>query len=281
MAALVITGFAKWHGVPYILELRDVYPQVYAEAGLLKRNSFLYRTFAALSVRMYRGAKKVIAATQGLEREVRDQAPDAQVRCVYNGFPSALTQRQGVKHTRFTVCFHGVLGFFQDVETLIEVARRLQDFDIDVLTIGYGRKEQLLQQCHLPNLRFLGRLSFDDTMAQVEHCHVGLCLRLDDGISKDAFPVKVWEYMGLGLPCVVTPQCEAGDFLQQHACGLQFNAGDVQGIVQAVVKLRDDPAQMANMAQRCRATGSAFTREKTGMAVAELIQATAREIRPI
>ena len=281
VAALVITGFARWRSVPYVLELRDVYPQVYAEAGLVNRSSWLYRSFAALSRRMYLGASQVIAATQGLEREVRNQAPGAQVQCVYNGFPSALTARRSIKHERFTVCFHGILGFFQDVETLVEVARLLQAADIDVLTIGYGRKEQALQQAQLPNLKFLGRLSFDDTMAQVERCHLGLCLRLDDGISKDAFPVKVWEYLGLGIPSLVTPPCEAGNFLQEHACGLQFKAGDVQAIVNAVVMLRNDSAQLAALSQRCRTTSMAFTREQTGLAAAQLIHQAARGTRPI
>lgn len=280
VAALVITGFARWHRVPYVLELRDVYPQVYAEAGLVKRSSWLYRSFAWLSRRMYLGAQQVITATQGLEREVRTQAPGAQVQCVYNGFPSALATRRNAKHDRFTVCFHGVLGFFQDVETLVEVARVLQAADVDVVAIGYGRKEQVLQQAGLPNLRFLGRLSFEDTMAQVERCHLGLCLRLDDGISKDAFPVKVWEYMGLGIPSVVTPPCEAGHFLQEHACGLQFKTGDVRAIVDAVLTLKNDPLKMAAMTQRCQATGARFTREQTGRAAAELIHRAARKIRP-
>lgn len=279
VAALVITGFAKWHRVPYVLELRDVYPQVYAEAGLLKRNSLLYRLFSGLSRRMYLGAQQVIAATQGLEREVRSQAPGAAVQCVYNGFPSILATRQSDKHARFTVCFHGILGFFQDVETLVEVARALQAADVDVLTIGYGRKEQVLQQANLPNLRFLGRLSFEDTMAEVERCHLGLCLRLNDGISKDAFPVKVWEYMGLGIPSLVTPPCEAGNFLQEHACGLQFQAGDVQAIVDAVLQLKSDPALMAAMIQRCKATGAAFTRERTGLAAAQLVHQAARNLQ--
>lgn len=281
VAALVISGFAKWHRVPYVLELRDVYPQVYAEAGLVKRSSWLYRIFAGLSRRMYLGARQVIAATQGLEREVREQAPAAQVRSVYNGFPSSLATRRSVKHQRFTVCFHGILGFFQDVGTLIEVARSLQAADIDVLTIGYGRKEQALQQADLPNLKFLGRLSFEDTMAQVERCHVGLCLRLDDGISKDAFPVKVWEYLGLGIPSLVTPPCEAGNFLHEHDCGLQFKTGDVQAIVSAIIMLKDDPAQLAAMTQRCRTTSTAFTREQTGLVAAQLIHQAARGTRAI
>jgi glycosyltransferase involved in cell wall biosynthesis len=273
VAALVIAAYARWREVPYVLELRDVYPQVYAEAGLLRKNSLAYRFLARRSQGMYEGARQIIAATQGLHREVSSQAPRAKVAWVYNGFPSSLRQRKATKHQRFTVCFHGVLGFFQDVETLIAVARKLASAGVDVVAIGYGRKEAPLRQASLPNLRFLGRLSFEDTIAAVEQCHLGLCLRLDDGISKDAFPVKVWEYIGLGIPCIVTPHCEAGDFLQKNGCGLQLQAGNVQAIAQAVLGLKDNRAALAAMTQRCWETGSAYTREETGLAAARLVEA--------
>jgi glycosyltransferase involved in cell wall biosynthesis len=273
VAALVATTAARWRRVPYVLELRDVYPQVYAEAGLMPKGGFFYRAFAALSRRMYEGARHVIAATEGLAREVREAAPRAHVSCVYNGFPAELLQRQAPKHQRFTVCFHGVLGFFQDVDTLVAVARELASDGIDVVAIGYGRREQALAQAGLANLRFLGRLGFAQTMAEVERCHVGLCLRLDDGISKDAFPVKVWEYLGLGIPSIVTPPCEAGEFLQAHGCGMQLRAGDVAAISAAVRRLQGDPALLAQWSAACRHTGAAYTREATGAAAAQVVHA--------
>ncbi len=271
LAALVICARARWRGVAYVLDVRDIYPQAYAQAQLITDGGRLFRFFAARSKAMYRGAQRIITATQGLAREVASVAPDARVDCIYNGFPSSLSRRSAIKHDRFTACFHGVLGFFQDVDTLIEVPRRVQPHGIDIVAIGYGRKEDALRSAQLANLRFQGRLSFDETMNQIERCHVGLCLRMDDAVSRDAFPVKVWEYLGLGIPSIVTPRCEAGEFLEHHGCGIQMPAGNADTIVAALLRLKTQPDEIDAMSVRCKAATERFTRERLGVEAASLI----------
>lgn len=271
IAAVVLTFFARLYRVPYVLDVRDIYPQVYAEAGLLSSKSIIYRFFQYVSRCMYSDAELVLCATHGLGREVAREVPTAQISCVYNGFPASLAERRSNKHSRFTVCFHGVLGFFQDVDTLLKVTDRLAQHDVAVVVIGYGRKEGPLKDSALPNLNYLGRQSFEATIAEVERCHLGLCLRLDDDVSKDAFPVKVWEYVGLGIPCIVTPPCEAGDFLKKHACGLVLDSGDVDGIVNAVLEVKDDANYLETMVANCRQLSMSYTREKTGLIAAQEI----------
>lgn len=271
IAAVVQIFFARLHNVPYVMDVRDIYPQVYAEADLLRRHSVAYRIFQHISRWMYLNAELVLCATQGLAREVAREAATANITCVYNGFPASFAERCSRKHDRFTVCFHGVLGFFQDVDTLLKVAVCLAQYDVDVVVIGYGRKEESLHRCNLGNLRYLGRQSFENTIAEVERCHLGLCLRLDDDVSKDAFPVKVWEYIGLGIPCVVTPPSEAGDFLQEHSCGMVMESGDVDGIVSAVLRAKDDSNYLGAMAAKCRQLAISYTREKMGAVAAQEI----------
>jgi glycosyltransferase involved in cell wall biosynthesis len=277
LASLIIAVAARYRHIPYVVELRDVYPQVYAEAGLLSRESALYRFFARRTKHFYEGAHAVLAATHGLARTVLEDAPDAVVHTVYNGFPSSLMVRQATRHERFTVCFHGVMGFFQDIEMLVEVARRLSAHEVDMVVIGYGRKDGLVAGAGLTNLRFLGRLTFDQTMAEIERCHIGLCLRKDERISRDAFPVKVWEYIGLGIPCLVTPTCEAGDFIESHGCGYQFPAGDASCIVDAILALKQDPITLSAMSARCRNAARDYTREKTGLQAARIVAKCLKE----
>ncbi len=264
LAGVVLSAMARIRKVPYALEVRDVYPQVYAEAGLIGYKSIIYRVFSYFSRITYENAECVVVATRGLERVVRADAPKANVHCVYNGFPGEFRARQASKNERFTVCFHGVMGFFQDIETLIRVAGELQQHDVDVLVIGYGRQEHLLRDDMPENLCFRGRLPFDETVAAIEQCHVGLCLRKDDGISRDAFPVKIWEYLGLGIPSIVTPRCEAGDFLESNACGFQLGSGRVGDLVDKILELKANPGELVRLSERCRAVASAYTREETG-----------------
>ncbi len=164
------------------------------------------------------------------------------------------------------------------MDTLIEVARRVQPHGIDIVAIGYGRKEDTLRSAQLANLRFLGRLSFDETMNQIERCHVGLCLRMDDAVSRDAFPVKVWEYLGLGIPSIVTPQCEAGEFLERHGCGIQLPAGDADAIVSALLRLKMHKDERDAMGANCRAAAGRYTREQLGVEAASLIAEVWRSI---
>lgn len=271
LAALLICGFARRRGIRYALDVRDLYPQAYEQAGLIRRDGRLYRYFSARTSEMYAGAARVITATVGLATAVSAAAPRVPVHCVYNGLPARLLERHAAKHGRFTACFHGVLGYFQDVSTLMAVAAALAPHEIDVVVVGHGKRATELVACRLPNLRFLGRLSFEDTMAAVERCHVGLCLRRDDEISRDAFPVKVWECLGLGMPSIVTPPCEAGEFLERERCGTQLPAGDVDAIVAAVLALARDRAALHSAQVRCRAVAAHYTRERLGRKAADYI----------
>lgn len=271
ISTLVQVMFAILLRVPYAIELRDIYPQAYADANIIQRRSLIYFLFRRLSRLMYTKAQLVLCATQGLGREVRREAPSSNVKCVYNGFPADFLDRQGVKHHKFTVCFHGVLGFFQDIETLIRVTEQLSRFDVNVIVIGYGRKAHLFENTKLNNLRFLGRQSFNSTIAEIERCHVGLCLRLDDSISRNAFPVKVWEYLGLGVPSIITPPSEAGEFLKLNGCGLVHDSGDIEGIIASILSLRADMNNLERMSYNCRQHAREYTREKTGLTAANEI----------
>jgi glycosyltransferase involved in cell wall biosynthesis len=268
MPALVLGLTAMTLRYRYILDIRDLYPLVYAEAGVLSKKSWLYRTLARCAARLYRRAAAVIAATQGLADAITRDSGRTDVQCIYNGFPQSLVQVETRKRERFTACFHGILGYFQDIETLLAVARRLEPHDVDLIIVGYGKKQELLERDLPPNVRFLGRMTFQETIAQLSSCHVGLCLRYDDEISRDAFPVKVWECIGLGMPSIVTPRCEAGRFLELHGCGWQLDAGDVEGLAQLVLRLKEDPQLSRQIDANCAAVRGAHTREALGLQAA-------------
>ncbi|MGC6534381.1 MAG: glycosyltransferase family 4 protein [Parvibaculales bacterium] len=271
IAAIVLVFFARLRRVPYVLEMRDIYPQVYAGALLMRSVSPGYRLLLAVSRKMYANAQLVICATKGLENAVLADCPKANVQTVYNGFPNSFMNRRGTKHERFTVCFHGVLGFFQDIDMLLTVVEKLQQHDIDCVVVGYGRKESQITASQLKNLRFLGRLPFDKTIDEIEKCHVGLCLRVQSQISEDAFPVKVWEYLGLGIPSIVSPACEAGDFVGRNNCGFEVAGGDIDGVLDAILLLREHQTELNRFSEACRLVSSEYTRESAGRKIGGLI----------
>jgi glycosyltransferase involved in cell wall biosynthesis len=271
IAACVVCLAAIVRKIPYVLDVRDIYPQAYVASGLLSVVGLPNRVMERLSGFIYRKASLILAATKGLASEIERYRTGTRVEAVLNGFPKELLKVKPVKHDKFTVCFHGVLGFFQDVESIKILAKHLVAHDVNVVVIGYGRKTELIENASLQNLRFLGRLPFPKTIEEVAKCHVGLCLRLDESISRDAFPVKVWEYLGLGIPTIVTPYCEAGAFLEKQKCGLQFKAGAIDEMVAAILELKTNSAAYELMQKACQDIREGHTREAYAVTAAELI----------
>ena len=150
------------------------------------------------------------------------------------------------------------------------MANKLREMDIKLLVIGYGAKEDLLQ--FSTNIDFLGKKSHRETMDIISKCHVGLSLRGNDRISVNSFPVKVWEYIGMEIPCIVSPPSEAGEFVELNGLGKQVSFGDYDAIINIILEYK--------ASQKLRPTpkvSSAFTRKKTGMAAAKQIANYFRE----
>lgn len=280
VAMLVASLATRLRGQHYALDVRDIYPQAYIAAGLMKPDGLPARFATFLSKRAYAGAAIVLAATEGLHKALKDIAPSTDVRTIINGFSVDRASVNVARHDRFTVCFHGVLGYFQDGTSLLEVGRRLQAYDIDLVVIGYGRDADLFEQARESNIRFLGRLPYNQTMQEVARCHVGLSLRKNEEISADSFPVKVWEYLGLGMPTLVAPPSDAGQFVEQHGCGMVLAAGDIDGAVKGIVALRDDVEMFNTMSERALSAVAPFSRGAQSRQMVQILADATRDLHP-
>lgn len=261
LSAIIASATARVVRAPFIVEVRDLYPEAYCASHLLNKQNWIYRILLALSRDMYARARLVVALTEGIRHRIQHLAPQTNVSVVYNGFPKALLTVDRPKAQRFTLCFHGNLGFFQDIDTLVKVANQVDVDEIDVVVIGSGRKEPQLKANAEKNLHYFPARPFEETIELIATAHVGLCLRLGDDLSAGAMPVKVFEYIGLGIPALVSPRCEAGDLLERIGCGWQFDAGDVPAIVAAVRRLKSDYNLWERMSSAARAAAPGMTRE--------------------
>ncbi|MGB1158177.1 MAG: glycosyltransferase family 4 protein [Porticoccaceae bacterium] len=261
----IIIGYACYiFRIRYILEVRDLYPQAYADTGLLVDTSITYRFFEHLSRSICRRAEAIISLTKGIENEVSERCRLSNVKTIYNGFPSQVEKIQNAKHSKFTVCFHGVLGFYQDINSLLILAKSLKSEDIDFVVIGYGHKSEQVRKVGLNNLRFLGQLSNNSTLMEAARCHIGISLRSNDALSKISFPVKIWEYLGLGLPVIVAPQSEAGNFVTDNNCGFQFEPSDIEAIKNTIIDLKNNQQLLLSMSKNGLGASKIYTREKMG-----------------
>lgn len=221
---IMVGVLACWlRGHKYILDIRDIYPHVFFNLGLVSKDSISGKILLRITSIMFTRAHHVITVAEGLVKIIKDMSPKAKVKLIYNGYDDELFKPSKEKFEKFTVVFHGNLGKFQRIDLLREVAEKMvtKDPEVQFKVIGYGPGEKYLKDPPA-NLEFLGKMDYKDIAKYIAKCHLGISLRTDDQISRDALPVKMFEYIGVGIPVIVTPKGEAGKLVEKNKYGFQL-----------------------------------------------------------
>lgn len=269
---LIICLSLRFRGMKYIIDIRDSYPEVFSTFGKISSDGVVFKFLYFLNKVVFSKAHHIISATSGIDKLVLENSKNEKTTVVFNGFKAASRKMNSKKYKKFSICFHGVLGHLQDIENLLILVESLEK-EIDFYVVGYGPKEKLLKEKkYLKNLFFLGHLSHDDTLSEINKCHLGLSLRKEGAVSKDSFPVKVWEYIGLSIPCIVTPISEAGEFISKNGIGFQFDSNDLTGIKEKILDLRNDHTQYNKIYSNLAKVGNTYSRENQAKKILKILR---------
>jgi len=237
-----------------ILDIRDIYPEVFFENEVINRGSFLASILIKIEAYLYHNSKSIISVTEGLKALiVSKNCPPDKVVVVKNGFDKNIFKINSEKFEIFTIVFHGTLGRFQNIEILIEVIEyfNLLDRKVKFLVLGEGNKDSILKNSDLINLEYIENIPYPDISKIISKCHLGLSFRTDDNISKMSLPVKVFEYIGVGIPTIVTPISEAGEMIESNQLGLQCN-NNVEEIINNIKIIRNNYTHYINILKNKR-----------------------------
>jgi glycosyltransferase involved in cell wall biosynthesis len=143
---------AKLRRVPFVFEVRDLWPEVPIEMGAL-HNPLARRLAGALASFAYRNAEEVIALSPGMAAGVRARRPATRTEVIPNAAdldlfavsPEAVHRfRDGHRWLgdRPLIVYTGALGMVNGVEYLIRAARRMREIDPEAQTliVGHGRE---------------------------------------------------------------------------------------------------------------------------------------------
>ncbi|AEV86525.1 glycosyl transferase family 1 [Actinoplanes sp. SE50] len=143
---------ARLRRVPFVFEVRDLWPEVPIEMGAL-RNPVARGLAGALANFAYRNASEVIALSPGMAMGVNRRRPSAPVTVVPNAADMDLFAVDPAAVRRFRedhrwlgdrplIVYTGALGAVNGVDYLVRATARMceRDPDIQVLIVGHGRE---------------------------------------------------------------------------------------------------------------------------------------------
>lgn len=212
---------ARCHRVPWALEIRDLWPESAAAAGLLPKGTRAYRTVDHFARAYARAAAVTIVPAPGLIELVRghgaqhihlvtgvieDRPPDPETR-------AEVRARHGIPDDACVFAYVGAHGVVNGLDVLLDAAEQLEaergaSLNVRVLMAGAGSAfaplQARLRERPIAGVQMLGPIPKAEARHLLAGADVGLHLLRPDPVFESALPTKVLEYLGCHLPFITT-----------------------------------------------------------------------------
>src|SRR6266481_5093180 len=133
LVALSGWWLARWKRVPFVFEVRDLWPESLAAVGAGGEGSALHRTLGAIAGFLYRRSDHIVIVTPAFKDHLIEhwEVPAQKISVVENGvetdlFRPCLPEKEPGTEDRFLICYIGTMGMAHGLETLIAAAEQLQ-----------------------------------------------------------------------------------------------------------------------------------------------------------
>lgn len=263
-------GLAGWiisrlRRVPFVFDIRDIWPDVAVEAGEFAPDGKVTRLANWLANFLYGKADHMTPVTEYKFKKLADiGVPAEKMTVVTNGVDldyvaaaetGDMRAELGLEH-KFIVLYAGLLGIAQGVDIAIRAAGRLREQkEIHFVIVGDGvKRAELYEQTRalgLTNVTMLPRQPREKIPSFLTMADVCLVPLVSKQIN-DAVPSKLLEAWAYGRPVILAAGGESADIVQQCQGGLVIEPGDDGQLADAVLAMQADPRQLAQYAQNGR-----------------------------
>jgi lipopolysaccharide/colanic/teichoic acid biosynthesis glycosyltransferase len=258
--AALATQIAAWfRGVPFILEVRDLWPETLID--MTGKKNFQSSILRLIANYLYHHAKKIIVLAHASKGHISRLGFDAR-KIVYipNGIDtqsfeflekpaSPVVLPKGKKIFVYT----GAHGPANDLETVLYALSELQKQnrdDIYGLLVGDGPSKQelvvLAQKLQLQNLSFHDPIQKQDIPALLKNVDVGLLVLKDAPVFRYGIsPNKLFDYMASGLSILANVAGDTEIMIAEAGSGITVIPQDAKalanGMIEIIKQLQEQP----------------------------------------
>jgi glycosyltransferase involved in cell wall biosynthesis len=292
LAAVAGLWLAKLRRVPFILEVRDLWPESLIGVGLASSKHPLYRLIGKLAKMLYRHSDHVVVVSPAFKDHLHRywDIPLDRMSIVVNGVeqdlfsPGEPDQRLlselGLAG-KFVVSYIGTLGSALGASTILQAAELLRHLpEIAFLLVGDGadreRIERQVRDKKLRNLQLLPQQPRSAVPSFIVSSKVCLVVLRDAEVFKTVIPTKMLEFMSCGRPVVVAVQGQAQEIVEAAQAGLCVPPEDPRALAAAVERLYRDEAEHERLGRNGRNyVARYFSREQTARDYIAVLQRVA------
>lgn len=298
----LLVGLSGWwiafaRQLPFVFEVRDLWPESLTAVGVGDENSLLHRALAAVAKFLYQRSDRIVVVTPAFKDHLMRhwRVPEEKIEIVENGVetdlfaPASSPANEAVRRElgaegKFLVCYIGTMGMAHGLETLLEAAGQLQrqSSNAQFLLVGEGaekaRIKSLAQSRGLANISFLDQQPREKIPAFISASDACLVLLKKTEVFKTVIPTKMLEFMSCARPVILGVDGQARQIIEDAEAGLVIEPENVEELVAAINQLnanRELGTQLGQKGRECILQH--FSRARTAEKYIDVLQSLLRK----
>lgn len=249
---------SKLKRVPFLLEIRDLWPAFAVAVGVLTNKIFI-RLSLWLEKFLYKRADKLIVNSPGFIDHIKNKG-GKNIALIPNGADPAAFKKINQKISReklgwtedFIFLYAGAFGMSNDLPVVIQAAKLIAiNNKIKFVFIGDGKEKNnlknLAESLHLSNVEFFDPIPKSEISMYLQASDVCIAILKPIELYKTTYPNKVFDYMAVGKPILLAIDGVIRDVVESAKCGLFCQPGNPQAFADTVIRMYNERDQMEKM----------------------------------
>ena len=272
-------GFFKRR--PWVMEVRDLWPESIKTVGAVKQSAVIY-LFEKLELYLYAKASKIIVVTDSFKKNLESRGVDSdKVKVVKNGAnldlyvnrkKDANLETDLKLKDKYVVGYIGTHGLAHSLPFIIDSICEVKDEEIHFLFVGSGAvKADIVAKAELLNLKnitFLDPIPKEEVPRYLSLLSLMLVPLKKSDTFKKVIPSKIFETCAMQVPILLGVEGEANDLVTEYGVGHTFEPENKDSFLKELHVIKTLSKDECNVMKRnCLSLAEDFDRKKLALSM--------------
>ncbi|WP_288148492.1 glycosyltransferase family 4 protein [Bacteroides acidifaciens] len=252
--ALSGRALAFWKRKPWVMEVRDLWPESIKTVGAMKDNLFI-RYFEWQEKRCYRSARRIIVVTDSFKKKLTERSiPSSKIAVIKNGVDrrlftpmpkdEQLLNELGLQG-KTIIGYIGTHGMAHKLDFILECAKHIEKRQprFHFLFLGNGAEKQhllqLKEKLDCRNVTMLNSVPKTEVKRYISILDICLINLKKSELFTTVIPSKIFENAAMRIPILMGVDGEAREIVETYGAGKCFEPENEKDFLDKLNQLQD------------------------------------------
>ncbi len=227
--AIWVLWLNKIKKIPYIVEIRDLWPESVVALWLMKKESLYYKIFSWFERKIYDNAKKIIAVTKWIQKDI-EKIWYNKVVLQYNVFDTnnlinyslseleEFKKKYNIPENKKIFVYAWNHSKAQHLENILNLAKDYKNWEFYMLWDGETKQklENIAQKENINNIHFLWFQNKEIVYKFIQLADFCITSLNNTKLFEDAIPTKTLEYLAFWKPVIAFIKWDLAEKIEKY-----------------------------------------------------------------